>query len=527
MLTLSAPRACLTCGTYTARLVHPQVTAMSNSSAPANPSDDLDQRRREQVDALLAQAPARSDGSVVLDSGRMTYTTVAEFLPVRASGSDELRGDPQAAVFTTAYLAQGVPARPVCFAFNGGPGSASLWLHLGALGPKRIVVPDDGSMAKAPYAVSDNPLSWLAHFDLVFIDPPHTGWSLSANKAARKTLLSVDGDVDALTDVMLGWLSRHRRWGSQVYLAGESYGTTRGAALADRLQDAGVALSGLILVSCAMDLQSIAFAPRNDLPYALFLPAFANVAQYHGRLKGTLAASSEAARAAAEEFAATDYLIALHAGSKLSDDKRRRTARRVAELTGLSADLVEHKNLRISDRCYFVELLRAQGRIVGRLEARVSGPMAANRSNDWEFDPGMEAITAPYTMAALAYFSEALGVQSTQRYERLARDVHREWDWSRRAGDAPAMRGNGFASTSDDLSRALRRNSQLRVFAASGRYDLGTPYSASDWSLAQLDINDEVRTRVEHHYYDAGHMMYTREADLRKLKTDLATWLAA
>ena len=282
-----------------------------------------------------------------------------------------------------------------------------------------------------------------------------------------------------------------------------------------------MAVSGLILVSCAMDLQSLVFTPRNELPYALFLPGFACAAQYHGKLAGPLAKSPEAARSAAESFVADEYLSALHAGARLPEARRRRVAKRVAELTGLTTALVEEKNLRISDETFFFELLRDEGRIVGRLEARVTGPMAASRTREWEFDPGIEALAAPFTMAANAYMSEALGIDSTARYEILNMDVNKDWNWNR--GEA---KGNGFACTSPDLSRALRRNPHLRVLVASGHYDLGTPYSATDWSIAQLDAPPEVLARVEHHYYDAGHMMYTREPDLKKLKQDLAAWLS-
>jgi carboxypeptidase C (cathepsin A) len=495
-------------------------------------SDDLAKknREREQVEKRLAQSAAVASGSVVVADGRrLDYQTCCEYLPVLQGGIGAERSDPQAAVFTTAYTLSGLDggSRPVCFAFNGGPGSSSVWLHLGALGPKRVVVPDDGTMPAPPYAVADNPLTWLAHFDLVFIDPPHTGWSIAVSDDARKKLFSVDGDVAALTEVMRGWLTRHKRWRSKIYLAGESYGTTRGAALADALQHANVALAGLVLVSCAMDLQSIVFSPRNDLPYALFLPAFAGVAQFHGRLGGALAASPQAARNAAEAFVADDYLRALHAGAGLSGSQRRHIAQRLSELTGLPQALVEEKNLRISDQTFFFELLRDTGRMVGRLDARATGPMAASRTRDWEFDPGIEAIAAPYGMAALAYFGEQLGLASEERYELLSMEVNKGWNWNRRDGSGQEAKGNAFASTSDDLARALRRNPHLRVLVASGRYDLGTPYSASDWSLAQLDAPAEVLARVEHHYYDAGHMMYTREADLFKLERDLAAWLAA
>ena len=276
----------------------------TSATPPATPpATDLDaaKRQRDKVNQLLARPPVLASASVTLDNGQvLAYGVRAAFVPVLAGGVDAQRGEPQAAVFTVAYLAdmgpedsgsagaeaarKPAPLRPVCFAFNGGPGSSSIWLHLGALGPKRVPVNDDGTLAAAPYAVVDNPLTWLAHFDLVFIDPPHTGWSVSASDAARKTQLSVDGDVDALAEVMRGWLAANGRFGAPLFLCGESYGTTRGAALADKLLDHGLALSGLILVSCAMDLQSIVFAPRNDLPYALFLPGFAATAQYHGTL---------------------------------------------------------------------------------------------------------------------------------------------------------------------------------------------------------------------------------------------------
>ena len=504
---------------------------MSDASPPKADKDggkgtekSADQRAREHVDRLLARSPSRSQGSLLIGERRLAYTAEVSFLPVLAEGIEGAAGDPQAAVMATAYVLDGAPpaSRPVCFAFNGGPGSASIWLHLGALGPKRIVVPDDGSLAAAPYAVQDNPLSWFEHFDLVFIDPPHTGWSSSASEAARKKMHSVDGDVDALAEVMRVWLMRHRRWGSAVYLAGESYGTTRGAALADKLVGMGVALSGLVLVSCAMDLQSLVFTPGNLLPHALFLPGFANVAQFHGLLKGAPGASPAAARAAAEAFVADDYLAALHAGARLSGKARSRIARRLAELTGLAPALVEEKNLRIAPQDFFFEAMRAQGRIVGRLDARVTGPMAASRTREWEFDPGIEAIEAPYTMAAMAYFAGPLGLDIEQRYEVLNREVNRKWNWNR--GES---QGNGFACTSPDLARAMRRHGQLKVFVASGRYDLGTPYSASDWSLAQLDAPPEVLARITHRYYDAGHMMYTRQADLLQLKVDLGGWLGS
>ncbi len=490
---------------------------------PTAPEKDAARRLRDQVDKLLARPAAESTATVTLGGRTLDYRVHAAFMPVMPASLAGGAAEPEAAVMTTAYLLQGADAaqRPLCFAFNGGPGSASIWLQFGALGPKRVVVPDDAGMPRPPYAVEDNPHSWFEHFDLVFIDPPHTGWSVTASEDARKKLLSVDGDIDALAEVMRAWLTRHQRWGSPLYIAGESYGTTRGAGLADKMQSLGAVLSGVILVSCAMDLQSLVFAPANDLPYGLFLPAFANTSQYHGLLSGPQGASPEAARAAAEAFVHDDYVAALQAGARLSEKRRGAIARRIAELTGLPRTLVEEQNLRISDRTYFVEALRARGQVVGRLEARATGPAAASRLPEMEFDPGIEAIAGPYTMAALAFYRGTLGIDFEHRYEVLNFEAHKAWKWQR-GGDNEM----GFCSTSPDLARALRRNPHLKVLAASGRYDLGTPYSASDWSLAQLNAPADVLARVTHRYYDAGHMMYTRQADLLQLKADVRAWMA-
>jgi carboxypeptidase C (cathepsin A) len=498
----------------------------ARTMSDATPAADKPQAsRRDAVERALAAAPFHSRGSATPGGRRLAYRVEGAFVPVLAGGLDERRGEPEAAVFTTAYLLERAPGdaapRPVCFAFNGGPGASSIWLHLGALGPKRVRIGEDGTMPPPPWAVEDNPHTWLEHFDLVFIDPPHTGYSVTAGEDARKRMLSVDGDVACLVEAIRAWLARHARWTAPLYLAGESYGTTRGAAIADQLAERGVALAGVILVSCAMDLQALEFTPRNDLPYALFLPAFAGVAQYHGCLQGPQAASGPAARALAAEFVEAEYLRLLHRGGTLAPDQRARAARRIGELTGLDPALVERHDLRITDDTFFTELLRARGQVVGRLEARVAGPMPRKQTAGWDFDPGLEAILGPYGMAAMGYFAETLGFDRGWRYEPMSHAVHEQWNWGR----GKAL-GNAFCCTSPDLSRALRRLPHLRLFVASGHYDLGTPSTATDWSLAQLDIPDDVRRRITHRYYDAGHMMYTREADLARLKVDLADWLA-
>ncbi|MFZ2986560.1 S10 family peptidase [Ideonella sp.] len=498
----------------------------ANAPAPTRPSTEAQEaarRQREAVEHALNTPVAHSTGAVQVAGQTLAYRVSAGFVPVRGNTPAEAHGEPEAAVFTTAYQLEGAdPAqRGLCFAFNGGPGASSIFLHFGVMGPKRVRINDDGSMPPPPYGVEDNPLSWLAHFDLVFVDPPHTGYSISASDEARKKHFSVDGDVAALCEVVREWLSRHQRWASPLLLCGESYGTTRCAAIAEGLCDMGIALSGLILVSSAMDIQALEFAPRNDLPYALYLPAFAGAAHYHGTAKPGLASSPEAARQLALDFVHSDYLSALHRGASLDERARLRVAKRVGELTGLAPELVAQHNLRISDTTFFVEALRPQARIVGRMDARVTGPMGASLSRQMDFDPGLDPLWGPYAMAAMDQFGRQLGLAPDRRYQVFGMEVNKQWNWCR--GES---KGNSYTCTSVELARVIRRLPHLRVLVASGVYDLATPVSATDWMLDQLDLQPAQRSQLRHCRYGAGHMMYSRQADLLQMHQDLGDWLA-
>jgi carboxypeptidase C (cathepsin A) len=493
------------------------------TSSAASPDAADKRRQRDAVDRLLSEAWVSSSGTLDTPAGSLAYRADAGFLPVRCQEPGPDLGEPQAAIFSTAYQAPGGAAaqRPVCFAFNGGPGASSIFLHLGALGPQRVRVNDDGSLPAPPYRAEPNPHSWLSHMDLVFVDPPHTGFSITAGDDARKKMLSVDGDVAALAQVVQAWLSRHQRWGSPVLLCGESYGTTRVAALAEALGEAGVALAGLVLVSCAMDLQALDFLPRNDLPYATFLPAFAGTAQFHGCLQGSLGQSGDAARAAAQEFVDQDYLRGLHQGARLSNKEQTRIARRLAQLTGLPQALIEQQRLRISDQYFFSGLLRGRGQVVGRMDGRVAGAMPAQQTPFADLDPSLDACWAPFAMAGNHYFGQQLGLDTQREYQLYSPAAAKAWNWNR--GE---RQGNAFTCTSTDLAKAIRRQPHLRVMVASGLYDLATPYSATTWTLDQLDLAPAQRAQLRHHTYGAGHMMYSRQADLEALKTDLVAWLA-
>jgi carboxypeptidase C (cathepsin A) len=489
---------------------------------PDPKKDELKASLQARVTELLSRDARVSRAEIDLGHRSISYQTSAGFIGIFGTDLDARADQAEAAIFTISYIVadDSTSQRPVCFAVNGGPGAASAFLNLGALGPKRVVINNDGTMPPPPYEPIDNPDTWLEHFDLVFIDPPHTGFSTTSGEEVRKKMLSVDGDIDVLAATIRNWLTRHGRWDSPVYLAGESYGTTRAAGAANRLLDLGIALSGLILVSCAIDLQCLVFEPKNDLPYALFLPAFAGVAQYHGKLTGEAGKSGAAARAAAEDFVKTQYLAALHAGARLSDAEKSRLAETISALIGLPAALILERNLRINEETFFVELLRAEGKTVGRLEARVTGSVAGIRQASYEYDPGMDALWAPFTMANQKYFRTNLDLTGNERYDLFAPKVNEDWNFSRGKST-----GNSYATTSADLAKAMRRNPHMEVFFASGYYDLGTPYSATDWSIAQLDVPATLLARVTHCYYEAGHMMYTSQADLEKMKHDIGDWL--
>jgi carboxypeptidase C (cathepsin A) len=382
---------------------------------------------------------------------------------------------------------------------------------------------DDGSLPPAPHVLEDNAASWLEHVDLVFIDPPETGYSIAGSDQARDAMLCVDGDIDVLVDVIRNWLTRHGRWGSALHLAGESYGALRSAAAAERLLDAGIALSGLILISPLLDEQTLAFGLGNDLPHAIFLPAMAGVARYHGRVSPALAASAADARARATEFVQDTYAGALFAGNRLSGEQRRSVARGVSELTGLALDVVLQNDLRITDEVFLAELLRDKGRIVGRMDARCTAPSAARKAARLEFDPSIDSFYAPFSAAIRLHLMDEIGLPADDTYRVYAAELEHEWRYHR--DGAP---GHRFASAGAELSRALRRNPGLRVLVASGLYDLTTPYSAVNWSLAHLDLDrDAWRSRLTQRFYDAGHMFYTRFGELAKLSTDFERWLQA
>lgn len=405
--------------------------------------------------------------------------------------------------------------RPVTFAFNGGPGSSSVWLHLGLLGPRRVVMGDAGELAPPPYALADNAESLLTVSDLVLIDPVSTGYSRVIEHSKPEPFHGYQGDLESVGELIRLWTSRHKRWMSAKFLIGESYGTLRAAALAEHLQTRhGLYLNGIMLVSSVLDLSSIDFEnQRNDRAHALYLPTYTAIAHYHGK-HGR--ASLRSVLAEAEEYAAREYPWVLSQGSRLSARERSRAVSTIARLSGLSEDYIDRADLRIEHVRYFTELLRDRRQAVGRLDARFVGPAASGIAEMMDADPSHDAISGPYAAALNHYVRADLGYENDLPYEQISRRVQ-PWsfkDFEGRPVDVTPM-----------LERAMRQNPDLKVQVAYGWYDGATPYFAAQDVFAHLRIPDSLRANIEHKYYPSGHMTYVHEPSRVQQSRDIADFV--
>jgi carboxypeptidase C (cathepsin A) len=406
-------------------------------------------------------------------------------------------------------------SRPVTFAFNGGPGSSSIWLHLGLLGPRRVVMGDAGALLPPPYQLADNPQSLLAVSDVVFIDPVSTGYSRVVEGTKPQPFHGYQGDVESVAELIRIWTSRHKRWMSPKLVAGESYGTLRGAALVERLQTRyGMYVNGLILISSVLDLSSLDFEKqRNDRAHALYLPTYAAIAHYHGRAARR---SLRAVLKEAEEYAAREYPWVLSRGDRLTDRERAAAARKIASLTGLSEEYVDRADLRIEHWRFFGELLRDRRLTVGRLDGRFTGPAASAIAENMDADPSMDAIIGPYATAFNHYVRDELGYANDLPYEQM---TSRVFPWSFKDFEGRPV------DVTPQLERAMRQNPHLKVHVAYGYYDGATPHFAAEDVVAHLRLPDELRANIEHRYYEAGHMMYVHEPSRRLQSADLADFV--
>ncbi|MEW4447440.1 peptidase S10 [Qipengyuania sp. JC766] len=485
-------------------------------SLPAAPA--LAQNADPSTDARSTIEPQvrTRDLSGTFGGQRMNYrATIGETILT----SDD--GKPEAVIVTTSYVrTPRDTSRPVFFIYNGGPGSGSVWLQMGAFGPKRVDIPSDARDDGAPpYPLLDNPDSLLDVADLVFIDPPGTGFSYLTEGTDPKKYYGLRQDARAVAEVIRRWINDNGRWSSPKYLGGESYGTTRTAMVADELEGAtynDVGLNGLILISTILDFAAREPTPGNEMAYVMILPNMATAAYYHGKVQ---APSAEAIAEEARQFAIGPFATALLKGQDLPPAERASVRAELSRLTGLSEEYLDRANLRVTDQRFYKELLRDRGLTIGRLDSRYTGTDFDNAGETPDADPSFYGIDAGYTAAINEWARETLGFETDRAYNSIGTEPGANWDWSLGGG----WGRNAYLNVAPLIGRAMRQNSQLRVFNGQGWYDFATPFFGAEYSLNRFGIPQD---RLTFAYYDAGHMMYIRDEDRAKLSRDLRAFIS-
>lgn len=433
-------------------------------------------------------------------------------------------GKPVALFGYTAYVADGMDQarRPIVFAYNGGPGSASLWLHMGVLGPQRAVVKDGGFSPNGPFQRVSNDYSILDEADLVMIDPVGTGFSKPVGEAKGEDFWGVDQDIKSVSEFIVQYTTENKRWASPKFVLGESYGGMRTGGVAFYLLSRHMlALNGAILVSPFMEMATGFAGMGIDLPHVMFLPTFASTAWYHNALKNK-PEDLQAFLHEVEQFSLEEYAPALLLGKRLGEARRKHVLQKLSAYTGLSEDYWDRANLRISEGQFNKELLRSRGITVGRIDSRFVGNTINKIGESQTYDPMTTAIGPPYLANFMDYYSKDLKVENAGNYKVFG-DVFMKWDWSHRQPDFPFPLP--FANTLVDLAYAMTQNPGMKVLVQQGYYDLATPYLATDYYLDHLDIADELRSNVVLKHYEAGHMMYVHEPSLVQFKADLADFI--
>ncbi|MEJ7837502.1 MAG: hypothetical protein WKF81_01735 [Thermomicrobiales bacterium] len=443
----------------------------------------------------------------------LSYTTHCGLMPIRND-----KGELMARLFFSSYTldqALYAPIRPLTVAFNGGPGSASVWLHMGGLGPKRVKMLDDGGMPRPPFELVDNEFSWLDATDIVFVDPVDTGYSRATSEEHGKVAKSMQGDLDFVAEFIRLYITRYKRWTSPLFLAGESYGTFRAAGLAGLLVEKGIAFNGIILISTILNMQTARFVQGNDLPYSLFFPTYAATAWYHNNLeKSEQKKSIRAFLDEVEAWVESTYVSALSLGDRLSAEARENVIETMVRYTGLDAEYIDQANLRLNIQQYTKQLLRTERKTVGRLDGRFTGYDASGVTDVPDYDPSLYGIRPPFTSALNHYLRNELGYDTDDEYHIL-----RGLDWS--YGDA----AGGYADTSEALQAAFAKNPYMHVFVASGYYDMATPYYATYYTLSHSNISPDVAANIVTREYPTGHMVYIDFAALQTLRDDVAAFI--
>jgi carboxypeptidase C (cathepsin A) len=481
-----------------------------------NESKDEKKEKPEIKDQLVV-----TQHSITIGGEEVKYTVTAGTVVLKEETEREkdYEGElPKGQFFFIAYTLDGVddPAnRPITFSFNGGPGSSSVWLHLGLLGPRRVVMTDEGDLPKPPYRLTDNEFSLLDKTDLVFIDPIGTGYSRPANGEQAKQFHGFKKDIESVGDFIRLYTTRYNRWLSPKFLIGESYGTTRASGLSGYLQERhGMYMNGIMLVSTVLDFGTIDFNPGNELPYILFLPSYTATAWYHGALKTE--DPLEKLLPEVQDFAVNEYAPALFKGDGLVKSERDSIVEKLAGYTGLSPEYLERANLRVTDYRFFKELLRGRNRTVGRLDSRFLGIDKDTLGEGTHNDPSFTNIIGPYTAGLYDYVRRELKFEMDIPYEIITGKVQ-PWSY--------AEHENQHVYVAETLRHAMTINPHLKVFIANGYYDLATPYFATEYVFGHMGLDESLRGNLSMAYYEAGHMMYIHLPALEQMKKDLAEFI--
>ena len=480
-------------------------------NTPANPADTNVFSLAQIPDAT--HAPVRITNTVTIAGEPVTYTAETGMLPILQAD-----GTSKASIFYVAYTRTGITnlnSRPVTFCFNGGPGSASVWLHLGALGPRRVRMNVDGSLPPPPFSLVDNDNSILNVSDLVFIDPVETGFSRVTKDHKPDEFFGDEPDLDCVGEFVRLWTTRHDRWLSPKYLCGESYGVFRAAGLADNLSGRyGMYLNGLILVSGVLDFATISGDTGNDLPYPLILPAFTAAAFYHHKLPADLQADLGKALAKSRTFAAGEFTTDLAEGAALSAEERDKAVAELVRLTGLKEQVIRDNNLRVDEGVFRKQLLHDEGLILGAYDARLTGRDGDPASGYPGFDPSSTAVMGPFAAAMNSYVRSELKFEDDLPYTLLA--GVQPWNYGAQ---------NSYANASAKLADDLNQNPYLKILVLGGRCDLVCPIDTIKHSLSHMPLAPELRGQIHYAEFDAGHMMYINLPDLQKLRRELTAFI--